>query len=306
MKKQIGVIADIHSNFIAFRTAVEYMEKRGITEFFLLGDFVSDTTDTRETLKYLYRLIGRHEVYVLRGNREEYMIGQRQVLRGLSDAPEWICGSASGNLLYTYRLLKEGDLDFFEDLPITFRYEGKGFPDIICCHGSPENSRELLQFEGENTKAWLHRIDADYLLAAHTHYQGELEFEGKHYFNTGSCGIAIGAPGLAQCLILHGTDAEEPEGPAWSAEFLNLPYDVDAVIDAMYEKGLMETGQWFICNNIHILRTGEDYTPELIETAMKLQEEDTGEKADWPHIGEGYFERAAGILGIGDYRIKEG
>ncbi|WP_029324298.1 hypothetical protein [Butyrivibrio sp. AE3004] len=49
MTKQIGVISDIHSNYTAFKTAAEYMINRGITEFFLLGDFVSDTTDTVET-----------------------------------------------------------------------------------------------------------------------------------------------------------------------------------------------------------------------------------------------------------------
>ena len=49
MTKKIGVIADIHSNYTAFKTAVEYMKAQGIDEFFLLGDYVSDTTATVKT-----------------------------------------------------------------------------------------------------------------------------------------------------------------------------------------------------------------------------------------------------------------
>ncbi|MBR3033529.1 MAG: metallophosphoesterase [Clostridiales bacterium] len=305
MTKQIGVIADIHSNYTAFKTAVEYMENRGITEFFLLGDFVSDTTDTRETMQFIYSLIERYDVHILRGNREEYFIGQRKVLRGEAEGPKWIYNSASGSLLYTYELLTDKDIDFFEALPITFKYEREGYPSITCCHGSPASDRELLQLGAENTKEWLRKIDTDYLLAAHTHMQGEFEHEGKRYFNTGASGIAIGAPGLVQCLILHGSDASEPGGPSWRAEFLNLPYDVGYVVDAIYDKGLMEKGLWFISNNIYILKTGIDYTPELVTAARSLQEQATGQPAQWPYIGEEYFTAAAGKLGIPDYRKRD-
>ncbi len=304
MTKQIGVIADIHSNYTAFKTAVEYMESRGITEFFLLGDFVSDTTDTRETMQFIYSLRDRYKTHILRGNREEYFIGQRKVRRGETEGEKWIFNSASGSLLYTYELLTDKDIDFFESLPITFKYDCEGYPSITCCHGSPASDRELLQIGADNTKEWLKKIDTDYLLAAHTHLQGEFEYEGKHYFNTGASGIAIGAPGLVQCLILHGTDASEPGGPSWTAEFLNLPYDVGYVVDAIYDKGLMEKGQWFIANNIYILKTGIDYTPELVTTAKALQEQATEQPALWPYIGEEYFTEAAAELGIPDFRIR--
>ncbi|MBO4824660.1 MAG: metallophosphoesterase family protein [Lachnospiraceae bacterium] len=305
MTKQIGVIADIHSNFTAFKTAVKYMEAQGITEFFFLGDYVSDTTDTAETMDYIYKLMDRYTVTALRGNREDYMIGQRKVVRGESDGPKWIYNSASGNLLYTYERLTDRDLDFFESLPITFKYECEGYPALTCCHGSPENTRELLQFDGDNTREWLGKIYTDYLIAGHTHYQGRLDHNGRHYFNTGALGIAINNPGLAQCLILHGYDNTEAGGARWEAEFLSLPYDVDYVIDSIYEKGLMDKGLWFISNNIFTLKTGEDYTPELVNTAHDLQAKATGVPVNWPHIDEKYFAEAAAILGIPDYNTRK-
>lgn len=304
MTKQIGVISDIHSNYTAFKTAAEYMKSRGITEFFLLGDYVSDTTDTVETLKYMHELMENYKVTAIRGNREDYLLGQRRVIRGESDAPLWIYNSACGNLLYTYELLTDEDMDFFESLPISFRYECEGYSSITCCHGSPENSREHLSIHDGSAKKWLDKVDTDYIVAGHTHIQGELETDGKHYFNTGSTGIAIDAPGLAQCLILHGYDENEPEGPSWKAEFLNIPYDVDYVIDALYEKGLMEKGKWFVANNVYVLKTGNDYTVDFLQKAASLQEEETGEPVSWPFIEEKYFTEAAKIVGIPDYRQR--
>ena len=304
MTKQIGVISDIHSNYTAFKTAVEYMKERGITEFFLLGDYVSDTTDTRETLEFMHELMDSYKVTAIRGNREDYLLGQRKVMRGESDAPLWLYNSACGNLLYTFELLSDEDLDFFESLPISFKYECDGYPSITCCHGSPKNSREPLLMNNGSAKNWLKKVDTDYIVAGHTHIQGELECEGKYYFNTGSTGIAINAAGQAQCLILHGYDESESEGPSWKAEFLNIPYDVDYVIDAIYEKGLMDKGKWFASNNVFILKTGNDYTVDLLKKAASLQKEATGQEVNWPYIEEEYFTEAAEIVGIPDYRQR--
>ena len=76
---KIGVIADVHSNQIAFRACVDYMIKAGCEEFLLLGDFVSDTAGAKKTMEILYELMEQFPCHVLRGNREEYMTEQRKV-----------------------------------------------------------------------------------------------------------------------------------------------------------------------------------------------------------------------------------
>ena len=102
LNNSIGVIADVHSNHIAFRAAIDYMLSEGCNEFMLLGDFVSDTPGTRETMELLGELRGSYSCHILRGNREEYMLRQRQVRRGVSSEPRWLYNSACGNLLYCY------------------------------------------------------------------------------------------------------------------------------------------------------------------------------------------------------------
>ena len=110
---KIGVISDIHSNIIAFKECVKYLEKEGCDEYLFLGDYVSDTPYARETLDYLYEFMNSHTCLFLRGNREEYMLDQRKALKDGMDEKKWSYNSASGNLLFTYEQLTEKDLDFF-------------------------------------------------------------------------------------------------------------------------------------------------------------------------------------------------
>ena len=292
---KVGVIADVHSNQIAFRACVDYMINAGCEEFLLLGDFVSDTAGTRQTMELLYELMKQFPCHVLRGNREEYMIEQRRARKQKEEEKYWIANSASGNLLYTYEQLTERDLDFFESLPITFCYEKEGYPAITCCHGSPVNTRELLWLDSERTKEVLDEIDTGYLLAAHTHYPGISRHHGKTYMNTGSSGIAIGDPGYAHAIILESGQNE------WKPEFLRIPYDINQVIQDIFSSGLYDMAPWFLNNNLHILLTGTDLTPDLVHLAEKLQKENAADAKEWPHIEEKYFAQAADSLKIPDY-----
>ena len=158
---KIGVISDIHSNMVALKACVEYLESISCEEYPLLGDYVSDTPYTRETMDYLYEFMLTHTCHLLRGNREEYMLSQKEAVSKNRESEKWIWNSASGNLLFSYLQLEKKDFEFFERLPITFQYQREGYPSILCCHGSPISARELLQTNGENTKKWLEQIDAD-------------------------------------------------------------------------------------------------------------------------------------------------
>ena len=51
---KIGIISDIHSNIIALKACIEYMKSVPCDEYLFLGDYISDTPYTRETMDYLY------------------------------------------------------------------------------------------------------------------------------------------------------------------------------------------------------------------------------------------------------------
>ena len=191
------------------------------------------------------------------------------------------------------------DFSFFENLPITFRYEKDGYPAITCCHGSPSSTRELLLVEQDNTKTWLDSVDTDYLLCAHTHFPGELEYKGKHYYNSGCVGIAINDCGFAQCMILE--DVTENGKLEWKPTFLKIPYDNKKVVEDIRKSGLLDKAPWFINSNIQILLAGIDHSAEMVVAASnKALEAD--KEAVWPRIGEKYFKEAAGEVGVPEYR----
>lgn len=227
------------------------------------------------------------------------MLEQREVIRIGDEKALWRENSASGSLLFTYHRLTEKDLDFFEKLPITFRYEKEGYPAIICCHGSPINSRELLQLGSDVTKKWLQKIDTDYMICAHTHFQGAYEYQGKFYFNAGSVGIAIGDQGYAQCMLLE--SVSQDGSTIWKPTFLKLPYDVSQVVKEIMESGLLEAAPWFVNSNLQTLLTGTNYSAEMVRLANALAKE-AGETSVWSDVKEIYFEIAARKLGIPDYR----
>ena len=297
---KLGIISDIHSNVIALKACIEYMESVSCDEYLFLGDYVSDTPYTRETMDFLYEFMTKATCHFLRGNREEYMLTQREVIDGNRENEKWSWNSASGNLLFAYEQMNERDFAFFENLPITFRYEKEGYPSITCCHGSPTSTRELLLVGQDNTKAWLDTIDTEYLLCAHTHYPGEMEYRGKHYYNSGCVGIAINDCGFAQCMILE--DITYNGKKEWKPTFLKIFYDNKRVVGDIKKSGLLDKAPWFINSNIQILLTGIDHSAELVIVASKKAAEADPDAA-WPRIEEKYFEEAAKEVGVTDYRL---
>lgn len=297
---KLGIISDIHSNIIALKACIEYMESVSCDEYLFLGDFVSDTPYTRKTMDFLYEFMAKAPCHFLRGNREEYMLAQKEAIANNREKEKWSWNSASGNLLFAYEQLTEKDFAFFESLPITFRYEKEGYPAITCCHGSPSSSRELLLVGQDNTKAWLDAVDTDYLLCAHTHYPGEMEYHGKHYYNSGCVGIAINDCGFAQCMILE--DATHNGKTEWKRTFLKISYDNKQVVEDIRKCGLLDKAPWFINSNIQILLTGIDHSAEMVALASaKAAKAD--KEAAWPRIDEKHFEEAVKEVGVPEYRI---
>ena len=52
---KIGIISDIHGNIIALKACISYMKSVPCDEYFFLGDYISDTPYTRETIDFLFK-----------------------------------------------------------------------------------------------------------------------------------------------------------------------------------------------------------------------------------------------------------
>ena len=70
----IAVLSDIHSNHSAFQACFDYAVGKGITNFVLLGDYITDAPYPQKTMELIYVIRKYFNCWMVRGNREEYLL----------------------------------------------------------------------------------------------------------------------------------------------------------------------------------------------------------------------------------------
>lgn len=273
----IAVFSDIHGNYSALQACIDYAVGKGITNFMLLGDYVTDCPSPQKTMEKIYVLKQYFNTYIIRGNREEYLLNYRKTGEG-----SWRKGSASGALLYTYENLTDKDFQFFEALPSYGVFEMKGLPSFEYCHGSPTNISELLYREKRNTKKVLTHLKGNYLVHGHTHIQGSYVYRGKKAINPGSVGIPWYYDGKTQFCILHGS----PKG--WDEEYVQLEYNRKEIIRDFKSSDVSRYAPAWAAVSMHTIRTGVDLNQTVLLRAMRLCEQERG-NVRWPNIPEKYW-----------------
>ena len=225
----------------------------------------------------IYVLKQYFNTYIIRGNREEYLLNYKKTGEG-----RWKKGSASGSLLYTYENLTDNDFNFFESLPNYGIFQKKGLPGFEYCHGSPTNTTELLFNEKRNTKKVLTHLKTGMLLHGHNHIQGSYTYRGKKAVNPGSIGIPWGYGGKTQFGIIHG------DGKVWEEEYVQLEYNRKEIIREFKASDLCAYAPAWAAVTMHTIRTGVDLNQTVLLRAMRLCEQERG-YVKWPDIPEKYW-----------------
>ncbi|BBF41480.1 hypothetical protein lbkm_0159 [Lachnospiraceae bacterium KM106-2] len=277
----IAVLADIHSNHIAFERCVEDVLERGITTFLFLGDYIGELAYPQKTMELLYRLQEHYQCYFIRGNKEEYWINYRK--QGATGWKDY--NSASGALFYSYHHLTTRDLDFFEKLPIAKEIAFERMEPITICHGSPFKVNGKMIPEDEATKRVIDQVITPLILCGHTHIQSKIIYNNKKVLNPGSIGIPLRTQGKMQYLILH-----ENQG-VWEEEFVSLTYDIEKAVYEMHESGLFEHAPYWSIVTEGNLRGSNLSQSKTITRAMELCKEEMGE-CIWPDIPDRFWLRA--------------
>ncbi len=273
----VAVFSDIHGNHSALQASIDYAVGKGITNFVLLGDYVTDCPNPQKTMELIYVLKQYFNTYIIRGNREEYLLNYKKTGEG-----RWKKGSASGSLLYTYENLTDKDLNFFDSLPNYGIFQKKGLPGFEYCHGSPTNTSELLFREKRNTKKVLTHLKTGMLLHGHNHIQGSYTYRGKKAVNPGSIGIPWGYDGKTQFSIIHG------DGKVWEEEYVQLEYNRKEIIREFKASDLCTYAPAWAAVTMHTIRTGVDLNQTVLLRAMRLCEQERG-YVKWPDIPEKYW-----------------
>ncbi|MBR4832647.1 MAG: metallophosphoesterase family protein [Butyrivibrio sp.] len=273
----IAVFSDIHGNHTALQACIDYAMGKGITNFVLLGDYVTDCPNPQKTMELIYVLKQYFNTYIVRGNREEYLLNYRK-----SGAGNWKKGSASGSLLYTYENLTDKDFKFFESLPNYMQCDIKGYPSFEICHGSPTNTGELMFREKRNTKKIIAHLKTGLLLHGHNHVQDTYIYRGKKAVNPGAIGIPWYHDGKTQFCILHGG------AKVWEEEHIQLDYNRKEILREFKNSELCSMAPAWAAVSMHTIRTGVDLNETVLLRAMRLCEQERG-IVHWPDIPEKYW-----------------
>lgn len=273
-----AVLADIHGNYKALEVCLKYAREQGAEQYLFLGDYLGELPYPERTMDLLYDWQTQHCCTFVKGNKENYWLGC-----GRGFEKSWIYGnSTTGTFLYQYEHLREKDLTFFRQLPIT--YKMKELPAIMLCHGSPRNVKEEIRRLDENTIKLIEECEAEIILCGHTHRRMTLEHNGKVVYNPGSVGIPLESGSRAQFMLLH------KEQGWWKPEFVDLEYDVEQVISDMYKAGLDKYAPYWCKSTELLLRTGKISNGQMLGRVMQLCQQEEGE-CSWPHIPEKYWEQ---------------
>ncbi len=260
---KLALVSDIHGNYKAFEAFLAYLEEHPVDGVIALGDYVTDSPYPQRTMQLLYEMYEKYPCYMLRGNREDYL------LNNVDNRLGWKPSSANGTLYYTLQNITERDLQFFSKMPTECELLLEGLPPLYLCHGTPGKVRGNVNEEVGLREQVMRDLAYPYLLGGHSHNQEQYVQDGKTYINPGSLGFTIDGIGRrAEFAILTGTTL------GWKTEFRSISYDVDSFLADFTESGVDEMGMTLNKGIKKSLVTGVNYFYKCIlamDAAAKRQ-----------------------------------
>lgn len=278
---RLAVFSDIHSNEPALSAAMAYADHVGVDGYVFLGDLLTDCPYPRRTLDLIRAASRRRPAWVLRGNREDYLIRHH-------DKPAehpFSVSSETGSILYTYQNITEDDLAYLRDLPIAQVVELPGCPPILLAHAAPDNNAVLLYPGSEVLDTLLKKCPQSTIVSGHSHIQFRYESGGRQFINPGTVGLAKNGQGKAQFALLSCLAGR------WSARLMNVDYDRALVLRQFDESGLMAMGGVWTLAVMRVIQQGGTYTTDCLQLARKLAGMEHG-------MPESCWEEAAHRLGL--------
>ncbi len=282
---KIAIMADIHSNYEAFRTCYEEAEKLGVSEYIFLGDYLGDMANPQETLNLLYEIKRKYSCTFICGNKEEYWINHRN-----NSDEVWETGfTTTGMLEYNYSRLKEADIDFFECMPIGKEMYYEGLPKFTICHGSPYKVNQSMRPDYEYIDRLVEQIETNMVICGHFHIQTAYERKGKLVLNPGAVGVPLYSDGKTQFMMLYGEEG------TWKYKFITLSYDRNITIKSMDDEELYRRAPGWYEITKHLLLTGETSHASAVSEVMEKYYEETGVRT-LHDIPEEFWKKAVGTL----------
>ncbi len=202
---KVAALYDVHANLPSLDAVLAEVERERLDAIVLGGDCVLGP-QPKETLERL-RALGERAVWI-RGNTDRLVAEDRDGDNLHAWAAETIGGES---------------VAFLESLPLTQRLEIDGLGETLFCHATPRSDEEIVTplTSDERLGEILDGVDADAVVAGHTHMQQDRIVGGIRWINPGSVGLPYEDDIKAFWALL---------GP--DVELRRTPFDVSAAIRA--------------------------------------------------------------------------
>lgn len=258
---------------------LKYIEDQKIDTYIFLGDYVGEMPYPQITMQMLYKLRHTKKCYFISGNKEDYWINYKN-----SGEKGWMdYHSVTGSLLYTYRNLKEEDINFMMQLNKKLCLKLEEMAPIELVHIPPYKQLNLEEIH--EISVMKQKVEGNIILCGHRHIQGQIEYDGSYYINPGSVGVPLYSNGQTQFAIIDYEDGY------WNIDYISLDYDVEKVIQEIYEVKLDQHAPCWTKMSIDILKGSCLSYSYGLNRAMEITKEKYGE-CMWPYIPEECFEQA--------------
>jgi len=186
---RVAALFDVHGNLPALEAVLAEPDVAGAGLVLCGGDTVPGPFP-RESLEALLALGER--LVMVHGN------GEREVVAGGTDEARW-CAERLG----------AEHLARLASLPTTATVAVDGLGDVLLCHGTPASDEEIVTLvtPDERLAGILAGVEADVVVAGHTHSQLDRRVGGIRFVNGGSVGMPYeDEPGARWALL--GPDVE--------------------------------------------------------------------------------------------------
>ncbi|HEX6952302.1 MAG TPA: metallophosphoesterase family protein [Gaiellaceae bacterium] len=232
---RLGLLSDQHGNDVAFRAALEDVERLRIEEIVCLGDVVQGGTEPAQTLDRL-AVLGCETVL---GNADAFL------LEIPADSPEPVTERQLEVREWTLSQLSSSQLEQIRSFTSVVRRELDGV-SLLLFHGSPRSYDDVLlpELGGESLDPFLGQ-EAALLAGGHTHLQWTRRIGDALYVNPGSIGISYDRHAdppvlrpLAEWALVTVADGTV------AVEFRQVSYAVEDVRAAAERSGRPHAEEW--------------------------------------------------------------
>ena len=186
---RVAALYDIHGNAPALEAVLEELRRERVDQVIVGGD-VFPGPMAIEALELLLAL--DLPVRFLHGNGDRVVL---DIAEGRDTDP--IPAAHRPAIEWVARQLRAEDRRLLRSWPDTVRLQIDGVGDVLFCHATPRNDRDIftrLTPEVKLTSAFA-STGAPFIVCGHTHMQFDRRVAGVRVVNAGSVGMPFGEPG---------------------------------------------------------------------------------------------------------------